>query len=165
MKRAPQSFTRPALDRADKLWLAVATGFGAGFTPIAPGTAGTIVAIPLYLGLVRLPWWLQFLTVAAYVAISIHAADRAGRYFGASDDGHIVSDEISGYFVTMLLVPPTLKAVLVGFVLFRVADVVKPWPASHFDKKVHNGLGNVMDDVAAAVWCRAAMALVVWLWP
>ncbi|MBI5542325.1 MAG: phosphatidylglycerophosphatase A [Deltaproteobacteria bacterium] len=150
---------------ADKISVFFATGFGAGWVPVAPGTAGTVVAIPLFLALAQLPYWLQILTTVAYIALAIHAADRAGHYFGASDDGHIVSDEIAGYFVTMLLVPVSLKTVIAGFVLFRVLDQVKPWPASWFDRKVHTGLGNVMDDVAAAAWGRGLMALLVWLWP
>jgi len=165
LKTVPENFQRPKLDWPDKFALFVATGFGAGYVPVAPGTAGTVVAIPLFLALSRLEPWLQVLTSAAFIGLAIHAANRAGLYFGASDDQHIVSDEIAGYFVTMLLVPPTLKTVLVGFALFRVLDQVKPWPASYFDKKVHTGVGNVMDDVAAAVWGRALMALLVWLWP
>lgn len=165
MKRAPETFQRPVLDLSDKIAVAVATGFGAGWVPVAPGTAGTAVAIPLFLALSRLPAWLQVLSTLAFVALAIHAANRAANYFGASDDGHIVSDEIAGYLVTMLLVAPTLKTVLAGFVLFRVLDVVKPWPASWFDREVHTGVGNVMDDVAAAVWGRGLMALLVWLWP
>ena len=165
MKHAPESFERPKLDLPDKLALVVATGFGAGWVPIAPGTAGTAIAIPMFLALSRLPAWLQLLTTLAFIALAIHAANRAGYYFGASDDGHIVSDEIAGYFVTMLLIEPTLKTVLVGFVLFRLLDQFKPWPASWFDKKVHTGVGNVMDDVAAAVYGRGLMALLVWLWP
>ncbi len=165
MKTIPEGFQRPKLDLADKVAVVLATGFGAGWVPVAPGTMGTLVAVPLHLALSRLDPWLQVLTTAAFVGLAVHAANRAHRYFGASDDQHIVSDEIAGYLVTMLLVVPTPKTVLAGFVLFRLLDIVKPWPASYFDKKVHNGLGNVMDDVAAAGWGRALMALLVWLWP
>ncbi|HEY3450059.1 MAG TPA: phosphatidylglycerophosphatase A [Myxococcales bacterium] len=165
MKKIPEGFQRPKLDLADRIAVFIATGFGAGFVPVAPGTAGTLVAIPLHLALVRLDPWLQVLTTLAFVGLAVHAANRAGHYFGASDDQHIVSDEIAGYLVTMLLVAPTLKTVIAGFVLFRLLDIVKPWPASWFDKKVHTGFGNVMDDVAAAGWGRALMALLVWLWP
>jgi len=105
------------------------------------------------------------LTTLAFVALAVHAANRAGYYFGASDDQHIVSDEIAGYLVTMLLVPVSVKAVIAGFVLFRVLDMTKPWPASYFDKKVHTGFGNVMDDVAAALYGRVGVALLLWLWP
>jgi phosphatidylglycerophosphatase A len=165
LKHAPENFQHPKLDWPDKIALSIATGFGAGYVPIAPGTAGTIVAIPLFLGLAQLPSWLQILTTVAFTALAVHAANRAGHFYGANDDGHIVSDEIAGYLVTMLLVPVSLKTILVGFTLFRILDVIKPWPASYFDKRVHNGFGNVMDDVAAAVYGRALMAVLVWLWP
>lgn len=165
MKTIPEGFVRPKLDLADKVAVFVATGFGAGFVPVAPGTAGTLVAIPLHLALARLEPWLQVLSTLAFVVLAVHAANRAHHFFGASDDQRIVSDEIAGYLVTMLLVAPTLKTVVAGFLLFRLLDITKPWPASWFDKKVHNGVGNVMDDVAAAVWGRGLMALLVWVWP
>lgn len=165
MKSAPDNFRRPTLGASDRIAVAIATGFGAGFVPVAPGTAGTAIAIPFFLALARVPAWLQVVTTAAFVALAVYAASRAALYFGASDDGHIVSDEIAGYLVTMLLVPVTLKTVIAGFVLFRVFDTTKPWPASYFDKKVHTGFGNVMDDVVAGLYGRACMALLVWLWP
>lgn len=165
MKTAPESFQSPLLALPDKVAVAIATGFGAGFVPRAPGTAGTVVAVPLFLAISFLPPWLQALTTLAFVALAVHAANRAGLYFGASDDGRIVADEIAGYLVTMLLVPATPVTVVVGFTLFRILDCTKPWPASYFDQKVHTGFGNVMDDVAAGLWCRGLMALLVWLWP
>jgi phosphatidylglycerophosphatase A len=148
-----------------RLAIVVATGFGAGYVPVAPGTAGTAVAVPLFLAVAQLAPWLQLLTTAAFVAVAIWAAEHAGRFFGESDDGHIVSDEIAGYLVTMALVPPSLKAVLMGFVLFRLFDVVKPWPASHFDRKMKNGVGNVMDDVFAGLYGRLCLGVVLYLWP
>lgn len=165
MKTTPENFQRPPLDLPDRLALAVATGFGAGYFPKMPGTMGTLVAVPLFVAVSWFAPWLQVLTTLAFVALAVHAANRAGRYFGASDDQHIVSDEIAGYLVTMLLVPATWKTLLVGFLLFRLFDITKPWPASYFDKKVHSGFGNVMDDVSAALYGRAGMALLVWLWP
>jgi phosphatidylglycerophosphatase A len=154
-----------ALGPGDRLALVIATGFGAGFVPLAPGTAGTLVAIPLHLAISHLAPWLQILTTLAFVAVAVWAADRAGRYWGASDDARIVSDEIAGYFVTMALVPVSLKTVAAGFLLFRLFDIVKPPPASYFDQKVHNGVGNVMDDVFAGLYGRACLAALVWLWP
>ncbi|MBI5542733.1 MAG: phosphatidylglycerophosphatase A, partial [Deltaproteobacteria bacterium] len=118
-----------------------------------------------HLALSQLEPWLQVVTTLGFIAVAVLAAERAALYFGASDDGHIVSDEIAGYFVTMLLVPVSLKTVVAGFLLFRLFDITKPWPASWFDRRMHNGLGNVMDDVMAALWGRAGMALLLWLWP
>jgi len=165
LKTVPANFQRPQIGLADRVAVVIATGFGAGYVPVAPGTAGTVVAIPLFLALARLDPWLQVLSTLAFVGLAVYAATRAALYFGASDAQQIVSDEIAGYLVTMLLVPPTLKTVIAGFLVFRALDILKPWPASWFDKKVHTGVGNVMDDVAAALWGRGLMALLVWLWP
>jgi phosphatidylglycerophosphatase A len=91
------------------------------------------------------------------------AADRAGRYFGVADSGHIVIDEVAGYLVTMLFLPRTILAAAAGFVLFRLFDVLKPPPARFFDRdpRWKNGAGVVLDDVFAAVWAWAGTSLVV----
>ena len=82
------------------------------------------------------------------------AAQRAGRYFGVADSGHIVIDEVAGYLVTMSFLPRTAFAAITGFVLFRICDVFKPWPARHFDRdpRWKNGAGVVLDDLFAGVW-------------
>jgi phosphatidylglycerophosphatase A len=161
---APIAAARP-LSFADRFALVVATGLGSGYSPIASGTAGTVVAIPFFFALARLSPWLQLLSTAAFTAIAVFVAERAALHFGDSDDGHIVSDEIAGYLVTMALLPATPKLLIAGFLLFRFFDITKPWPACWFDRKVHNGFGNVMDDVCAGLYARGCMALLVWLWP
>ena len=90
------------------------------------------------------------------------AAQRAGRYYGVADSGHIVIDEVAGYLVTMLFLPRGWLAALAGFVFFRLFDVVKPPPARFFDRdpRWKNGAGVVLDDVAAGVWAWAATWLV-----
>ena len=90
------------------------------------------------------------------------AAQRAGRYYGVADSGHIVIDEVAGYLVTMLFLPRGWLAALAGFVFFRLFDVVKPPPARFFDRdpRWKNGAGVVLDDVAAGVWACAATWLV-----
>jgi phosphatidylglycerophosphatase A len=97
--------------------------------------------------------------VVAFIALSSYASQRAGAYWKVPDASPIVIDEVAGYLVTMALVPWSWPAVLAGFVFFRILDVVKPWPASYFDKKVKNGFGVVMDDVAAGVFGAVAMWL------
>jgi phosphatidylglycerophosphatase A len=157
---SPGRFTRRT-----RVALIIATGFGAGLTPLAPGTAGTVVGLLFYRAIALMAPWLQLLTIATFTAIAIWAADHAGRHFGHADDPRIVSDEIAGLLVTLALVPVSLKAMIAGFVLFRIFDELKPWPASYFDRKVKNGLGNVMDDVFAGIYGRGCIALVLWLWP
>jgi len=142
---------------APKLALAWATFFGAGYVPGAPGTAGTLAAIPLWWGLTHVSWPLYVLVTVAVTLTGIAAADRAGRYFGVADSGHIVIDEVAGYLVTMFLLPRTALAAIAGFVLFRLFDVLKPPPARFFDRdpRWKNGAGVVLDDIFAGVWAFA----------
>ncbi len=110
--------------------------FGSGYFPVAPGTAGTAAAIPLFYLLTLLDTGHTLRDALVYAAITlvvtgtgILAADRAGKYYGVADLGHIVIDEVAGYLVTMFMLPWNPWLALVGFVWFRVCDVLKPWPA------------------------------------
>jgi phosphatidylglycerophosphatase A len=127
-----------------------------GYAPVAPGTFGTLGAIPLYLVLARLPAAGYLAVTVAFSALAMLAADRAGRYWGVADASPIVIDEVAGYLLTMALVPFSWPAALAGFFLFRAFDVLKPWPASALDR-VKNGFGVVADDLAAAVYAWAAL--------
>ena len=134
--------------------LAWATFFGAGYFPVAPGTAGTVAAIPLWWALSAAPRPAYLAAAAAVALTGMAAAQRAGRYFGVADSGHIVIDEVAGYLVTMSFLPRSAFAAITGFVLFRICDVLKPWPARLFDREPRwkNGVGVVLDDVFAGVW-------------
>jgi phosphatidylglycerophosphatase A len=142
---------------APKLALLWATFFGAGYVPVAPGTAGTLAAVPLWWGLTYASRWVYVGAMVAVTLTGIAAADRAGRYFGVADSGHIVIDEVAGYLVTMLFLPRSALAAIVGFVLFRLFDVLKPPPAGFFDRdpRWKNGAGVVLDDLFAGVWAWA----------
>ena len=137
-------------------WVLLAAWGPCGYAPVAPGTVGTLGAIPLYLALVRLPPAAYLAATLALLAVAVPAAQRAGRYWGVADASPIVVDEVVGYLVTMALVPFSWPATAAGFVLFRLFDVTKPWPASAFDR-VKSGFGVVMDDVAAGAWAAAAL--------
>ncbi len=137
-------------------WVLLAAWGPCGYAPVAPGTVGTLGAIPLYLALSRLPPPAYVAATAALTALAIAAAARAGVYWQVTDASPIVIDEVVGYLVTMMLVPFSWQAVAAGFVAFRIFDVVKPWPASYFDR-VKSGFGVVMDDVAAGVWAWGAI--------
>ena len=134
--------------------------FGSGYVPVAPGTAGTAAAIPLWwlLADARVPVWAYLLVTVAVTLTGMVAAQRAGKYYGVADSGHIVIDEVAGYLVTMLLLPRTLLLGAVGFVFFRIFDVLKPPPARFFDRdpRWKNGAGVVLDDIWAGVWACAA---------
>jgi phosphatidylglycerophosphatase A len=129
-----------------------------GYAPVAAGTFGTLGAIPLYLALSRLPPLGYAAATLAVAGLAMVAAERAGRYWGVPDASPIVIDEVAGYLLTMTLVPFSWPAVAAGFVLFRIFDVLKPWPASAFDR-MKSGFGVVMDDLAAAVYAWAALRL------
>jgi len=131
-----------------------ATFFGSGYVPVAPGTAGTLAAVPLWWALTHVSLPLYLLATVAVTLTGIAAADRAGRYFGVADSGHIVIDEVAGYLVTMLFLPRTALAAIAGFLLFRLFDVLKPPPARFFDRdpRWKNGAGVVLDDLFAGVW-------------
>jgi len=137
-------------------WVLLAAWGPCGYSPVAPGTFGTLGAIPLYLALSRLPAVAYVAATCAFTALAMLAAQRAGRYWRVADASPIVIDEVAGYLVTMALVPFSWPAAVAGFLLFRVFDVLKPWPASAFDR-VKNGFGVVMDDLAAGVYAWAVL--------
>jgi phosphatidylglycerophosphatase A len=137
-------------------WVLLAAWGPCGYAPVAPGTFGTLGAIPLYLALSRLSTGAYLAFTLAFAVLAILAAERAATYWRVADASPIVIDEVVGYLVTMALVPFSWPAVAAGFVLFRIFDVLKPWPASALDR-VKNGFGVVMDDVAAGAWALLAL--------
>lgn len=139
----------------------VALGFGSGLSPIAPGTAGTIIAIPLYLILSQFDF-LVYLTVTLLVTIAgIWMCSYTADKLKVHDHPSIVIDEIAGFFITMALVPAELFWIVTGFVLFRFFDAVKPWPISWLDNNVKGGFGIMIDDVAAGVVSLLCMFLLM----
>ena len=106
-----------------------------------------------------MPLWLYLVTVLGFIAVAIAAATAAGRYWKVVDASPIVIDEVAGYLVTMALVPWSWGTAILGFLLFRLFDVMKPWPASAFDR-VKTGFGVVMDDVAAGIWAYGTLEFI-----
>ena len=159
-RRLPGDRGKPPL--AALIW---SSFFGAGYFPVAPGTAGTAAAIPLWWALTYAPRWAYLSVTAAVTLTGIAAAHRAGKYYGVADSGHIVIDEVAGYLVTMAFLPRSLFAALAGFFLFRACDVLKPPPARFFDRdpRWKNGAGVVLDDVFAGVWAWALTLAALWL--
>ncbi|WP_274053647.1 phosphatidylglycerophosphatase A [Thalassomonas haliotis] len=139
----------------------LALGFGSGLAPKAPGTFGTLAAIPVYLlmALYLSPAAYAVLTVVMALA-GIYICQKAAAAAGVHDHPAIVWDEIVGYLITMFMVPLSWQAAVTGFVLFRFFDIVKPWPISIADKKVHGGLGIMLDDVLAGIFSLIAMQLI-----
>lgn len=132
----------------------LAFGFGAGLAPKAPGTVGTLVAIPLHFLLVQVAFNLaayMAMIVAAFI-VGIYLCGKTARDLGVHDHGGIVWDEFVGYWITMILVPLTWYWVLAGFLAFRFFDIIKPWPIGWLDKKVHGGFGIMLDDAIAGLY-------------
>lgn len=140
--------------------MALATAGGVGYAPVAPGTFGTAVAVPLVWAASSLPQWGYLALCAAVTVVAIAASAGADRAFGEHDSGKVVIDEVAGYFWTMALAPRgALVPLALGFVLFRVADILKPPPARQIDQRMGGGAGVVLDDVAAGLWSMGAMWL------
>ena len=139
----------------------VALGFGSGLSPIAPGTAGTIIAIPLYLLLSQFDI-LVYLAVTLFVTITgVWICSYTANKLKVHDHPSIVIDEIAGFFITMALVPNELIWIVTGFVLFRFFDAVKPWPISWIDKNVKGGFGIMIDDVVAGAVSLVCMIMLM----
>jgi phosphatidylglycerophosphatase A len=138
----------------------LSSGFGSGLVPIAPGTVGTLVGIPVCLICLPLPWILRLVFVLVLSALSIYITGRAEEIYQKKDDQRIVIDEIVGFQVAMLPVTITTLHICIGFVLFRVFDILKPFPLNHL-QKLRGGWGVVMDDVGAGIYAGALMLLLV----
>jgi phosphatidylglycerophosphatase A len=130
-------------------WLAL--GFGSGLAPKAPGTFGTLAALPLVWLLAMLPLGWSASVIVAGAVLGVYLCDLVSRDIGADDHGAIVWDEIIGFAITLWAVPFTLGNVLLAFALFRLLDIAKPWPIRWFDRNIHGGLGVMLDDIVAGV--------------
>lgn len=142
-------------------WHFLAFGFGAGAMPVAPGTFGTLVAIPLYIWLAPLPLLAYLAVVFVMLVLGIWLCHVTARDIGVHDHGGIVWDEIVGYLLTMVAAPPGWLWIVLGFILFRLFDIVKPWPIGLADKRVSGGFGIMLDDVIAALYAWLIMQLLV----
>jgi phosphatidylglycerophosphatase A len=139
----------------------LALGFGSGLVPQGPGTAGTLVAIPLYLLLAPLPLAVYLALVGILFVIGIPICEHTARRMGVHDHPAIVWDEIVGYLATMTFAPAGWPWIIAGFALFRLFDIAKPWPIRLLDRKVGGGLGIMIDDLLAAVFAAAVLQLLV----
>ena len=143
----------------DRLLMFIATGGGSGYLPKAPGTWGTLVGLVL--------WWpLAGLSLAAYLAavgllfaVGVASAGAAEKILDRGDPGVVVIDEIVGVLIALTAAPLHPAAALVGFALFRVFDILKPWPICWFDRHVEGGLGIMLDDIVAGIFACLTLQL------
>lgn len=141
----------------------LALGLGSGLAPVAPGTFGTLAAIPLYLLLQPLSLLSYLAVVVVSFLLGIWLCDVTARQLGVHDHPGIVWDEFVGYWITMLLVPAGWVWIVVGFILFRLFDILKPWPIRWIDKRVGGGFGIMLDDVLAGIYAWLVLQATVYL--
>lgn len=149
----------------NRIIIAFASGLGTGYSPIAPGTVGSLLAIPLVLMLLVLPLTTYLVTVITFVFMACWFSEQARQIYKVNDSPKIVIDEIAGMLVVFIGQGPSLLTVITGFVLFRVLDVWKPWPCRWIDHKLHNGYGIVLDDVAAGVYANLLLWILAYFFP
>lgn len=141
-----------------------AVGFGSGLASKAPGTFGTLAAVPIY-------YFLSFLSLEAYIAVLVISSlsgfwicHITSRDMGVHDHKAIVWDEFVGYWITMVMVPFSVQWAVVGFVLFRIFDILKPFPISWLDKKVGGGFGIMIDDIVAGLFAAITLQLIIYFY-
>jgi len=154
-------------------WGWIASGFGGGLSPWAPGTVGSAVAVMLFLicGALAWPWWAHLALLAGLFGLGVAASDWTCRALGVDDASAIVVDEWVGQWLTLAAGAATwpfggewsmLGFCVGGFLLFRIADILKPWPASLADRSLHGGFGAMFDDLLAALYSALALYLIGW---
>lgn len=138
----------------------LATWFGAGLLPRAPGTWGSLAALPFAWIIASAGGWLALLAASALVfVLGVWAAGRTAARTGLRDPGSIVIDEVAGQWLTLVPVAPDPLAYAVGFAFFRIADIFKPWPVSWADRKIKGGLGVMLDDILAGGYALVGMLI------
>lgn len=140
----------------------LALGFGSGLIKPAPGTWGTLSAVPLYYLAMQtvtsqLTWYL--LLTAFICIVGVYLCGKTAKDVGVHDHSAIVWDEIAGFFITMVLVPFSWQTLLAGFLLFRFFDIIKPWPIKVVDRSVHGGFGIMLDDILAGIFACSVLQL------
>jgi phosphatidylglycerophosphatase A len=148
-----------------RLAVFLATVAYCGYFPIAPGTVGSAAGLAVYL----LVWWtqspiLEVGLIALTFAAGTWAATHAERFFGGIDPGPVVIDEVLGMLITLAFIPVGWSGALAGFVIFRVYDVIKPYPANRLET-LHGGFGIMADDAMAGIYANLTLRLLIWLLP
>jgi phosphatidylglycerophosphatase A len=159
---APPAAPRPRLITACATVLA--TGFGSGYAPFAPGTAGSALGVLLFWPLQKLALAPQVTLAAVLFLVGVAAASHVARRVGQEDPSIVVWDEVIGMWVSLLALPFRPRIVILGFVLFRLLDVVKPYPARDFER-LPGGWGIMADDVMAGIYANLILRVVLLVWP
>jgi phosphatidylglycerophosphatase A len=148
-----------------RLAIFTATAGYAGYFPIAPGTVGSAIGLAVYL----VVWWVgsplvESALIVGLFALGVWASTIAERYFGGIDPGPVVIDEVVGMLITLAFVPVGAMGALAGFVIFRIFDVIKPYPAGRLER-FHGGFGVMADDAMAAIYANVTLRVLLWALP
>ncbi len=149
----------------DRFYMALASGAGAGYLPIAPGTWGSLLALPLHLLLVNLSPFHYTIALAAIFFIAVISAGQAEKILDRKDPGVVVIDEVIGMLITLIGAGTGPIPLLLGFLLFRLFDIFKPYPIRLIDQRVNGGLGIVLDDVLAGIYSLVALQALLRIFP
>lgn len=137
----------------------LAFGFGSGLSRYAPGTVGTVAAIPFALMLKNLPEFAFWLSLAGLFLLGVRICDVSSKRLGLHDPGGIVWDEMVAYWMTVAFLPVSWTWWLAAFVLFRFFDILKPWPIRQVERRFSGGLGIMLDDIVAAIYAMAILGI------
>jgi len=141
----------------------LAFGLGSGCAPKAPGTFGTLAAIPFWwLFLQDVPLIPYLCVLIAGFAFGVYLCEQTSKDLGVHDHGGIVWDEWIGLWITYLALPAGIEWIIIGFALFRFFDILKPWPIKWLDEKVHGGFGIMIDDVLAGIFALGCVQGIFW---
>ena len=141
----------------------LAFGFGTGLAPVAPGTFGSLPGVLLFWLTLDFGLYVQLGLAAAMALAGIWICGESARRIGVHDHGGIVWDEIVGMYLTLVVAPVSVVGFVLAFALFRVMDIVKPWPIRDLDHRIHGGAGIMLDDLVAALYAALLLALYGWL--
>lgn len=142
--------------------LFLATGFFSGTVPFAPGTVGTLTGMPICFLFSRLPLLLSGFCVLLFILSAVGVASAAEKILGQKDPARVVIDEMAGFLVTFVGLPFNLQTAVFGFIIFRVFDILKPFPIRSLERKVRGGCGIVLDDVLAGIYANVALRLAIY---
>ncbi len=160
MTQAPENLARTVM--TDPVHF-LAFGFGTGLAPFAPGTFGSLPGVLLFWLTLNYGLYIQLGVAAAIVLAGVWICGESARRIGVHDHGGIVWDEIAGMYLTLLAAPLSVLGWALAFVLFRIMDIVKPWPIRDLDHRIGGGVGIMLDDLAAALYAAILLGLYGWL--
>ena len=146
-----------------KAVLFISTGFFIGYIPVAPGTFGSLVGLPLAFILARINLPIAIIGVVLFIFVAMWFAGKAEQILKQSDPGCIVIDEVAGLLLTIFLLPTSWITLCLGFILFRLFDILKPFPIRRLEKGVRGGTGIVLDDILAGIYANLCLRLVIYL--